>query len=456
MEESDTVTFNLKSKKNHEMDEHESVRSDSESESEVECDPSENMPQQEDTGDGVNLMDRIERCMNDMRSEFRNGVDSVREEMRDTLREFDRKIHANQQRKTDERDYSSNNINSEACENADARSSLGRGRINEREIPLGAGHGDVPSMAYHSRGRERSPSRRMDHIRFADSSTPNFLSSQGGVKVKPQTYDGTDDLDEYLTQFNLVSELNGWDYNMKSLFLASSMVGETRAILCELEPEKRKDYLAIVSALQTRYGSVNRAEIFRSKLQGKVLGKNETIPELAQTIRKLTRQAYPSAASEVLDLLAMDYFIDAIPDSDIRLRLREVGPKSISEAERIAVRLDAHKVADRARGRRVRAMDQDVTGTESKLNGLFSQLTNLVQEMKAARNTRAPEPTNVNPDQQRRWVGQYSNPRIRHDNSRFRNQTGNARAGYGGPGNFHQPRRQGNWNRSSSRTTARQ
>jgi hypothetical protein len=40
---------------------------------------------------------------------------------------------------------------------------------------------------------------------------------------------------------------------------------------------------------------------------------------------------------EVADSLAIDYFIDAIPESDIRLRLKEVGPKTMSEAENLAV-----------------------------------------------------------------------------------------------------------------------
>jgi hypothetical protein len=37
------------------------------------------------------------------------------------------------------------------------------------------------------------------------------------------------------------------------------------------------------------------------------------LPELAQSIKKLTHKAYPSASSNVIETLAMDYFIDAIP-----------------------------------------------------------------------------------------------------------------------------------------------
>jgi O-succinylbenzoate synthase len=58
-------------------------------------------------------------------------------------------------------------------------------------------------------------------------------------------------------------------------------------------------------------------------------------------MKKLTCRAFPG----IRDTLALDYFIDAIPESEIRLRLREVGPKTINEAENIAVRLEALRMA---------------------------------------------------------------------------------------------------------------
>ena len=71
-----------------------------------------------------------------------------------------------------------------------------------------------------------------------------------------------------------------------------------------------------------------------------MLGKDESIPELAQMIRKLTRQAYANASSNLLDVLALDHFIDALTDADMRFRLREARPKNIAEAEIIAVRIE--------------------------------------------------------------------------------------------------------------------
>ncbi|CAG2239909.1 unnamed protein product [Mytilus edulis] len=81
--------------------------------------------------------------------------------------------------------------------------------------------------------------------------------------------------------------------------------------------------------------------------------KRESISELATSIMKLTRQAYPKANTGLLDTLSVDYFIDALDDPDVRIRLRQTQPENITHAETLAIRLETCKSADRARHRTV-------------------------------------------------------------------------------------------------------
>ena len=62
------------------------------------------------------------------------------------------------------------------------------------------------------------------------------------IKLKPQTYTGSDDFEAFLTQFEITSEINGWDYKAKSLYLANSLTGAAQALLNELDAEQRRDY----------------------------------------------------------------------------------------------------------------------------------------------------------------------------------------------------------------------
>ncbi|KAK3101485.1 hypothetical protein FSP39_003954 [Pinctada imbricata] len=160
-------------------------------------------------------------------------------------------------------------------------------------------------------------------------------------KMKPQQYDGVEDLNEYLTHFNIVAEINGWSYQSKTLHLAGSLSGGARALLNDLEPTKQRDFDSVVEALNNRYGTINRAEVYKTELQTRV--------------------------------------------RHIRLRLKEVGPKNISEAEKIAVRLLAYRLADKQRGKQVRVLSTESEKSSEvgvDLSKMNSQLENLAKEVK--------------------------------------------------------------------------
>ena len=131
------------------------------------------------------------------------------------------------------------------------------------------------------------------------------------ARVKPQLYDGLTDIDEYLTQFNIVAEINQRSSQTKALHLASSLTGSARSLLSELDYEHSRNVSELVTALQSRFGTVNKTELYRAQLKNRLSQKGETIPELAQNIRKLTIQSYPAANSDLIDTLALDHFIDS-------------------------------------------------------------------------------------------------------------------------------------------------
>jgi len=116
--------------------------------------------------------------------------------------------------------------------------------------------------------------------------------------------------------------------------------------------------------------------------------RNESLPELAQAIKQLIRRAYPGTSPVVRDTLALYYFIDAIPETEIGLRLREVGPKTINEAEHIAVRLEALRVADRQKGKSVRANGATNEDNSGEINDLKESIKVLRGEVSALKNTK--------------------------------------------------------------------
>ena len=274
------------------------------------------------------------------------------------------------------------------------------------------------------------------------STSTSNTGAENSIKLKPQNFAGTnDDFEDFLTQFEITAEINGWSYRSKSLYLANCLTGAARALLNELSETQRRDFRCLVQKLKERFGSENRAEVFRSQLKARSKGKGETTAELAQAIRKLTRQAYPQVSLDMVEVLSIDHFIEALPESEIRLRLREVGPTTLAEAERIAVRMDAHRQADKQRNRFVGKVEQSEQNksfqeqsTAQQMEAISKRMDSLsksVQNLTNQQRTHAPvyprNFQNYGPNQRPNRPGFYNIPPPRHfplrgGNPRFPNQ----------------------------------
>ena len=121
--------------------------------------------------------------------------------------------------------------------------------------------------------------------------------------IRPTQYDG------YRAQFDIVAELNGWETRTGAIYLAASLQGPAHATLGDLDATKRTDHEALTEALEARFGSQHRTEMYRAQLHCGVRGREEMLPELSQAVQRLTRQAYSAAPSSLQDTLARDHFI---------------------------------------------------------------------------------------------------------------------------------------------------
>ena len=212
--------------------------------------------------------------------------------------------------------------------------------------------------------------------------------------------------------------------------------------------------------------------------------KGETIPELAQNVRKLTRQAYPGANSNLIDTLALDHFIDSLLDSETRLRLRECSPKTIQEAEILAVKLEAQRMADKQRSKNVGSLSEaseksEIGNDMKKIAETVSGLVESVEKLQNRNETKKSPPrdrreyNNVNEGQNRshRPYSNFTNRNRPRGNNRSRNwsQNGQNNENFSGPPdrqNFNRrpmeqqnssfkSQHQGNENRSSLGVSAR-
>ena len=141
--------------------------------------------------------------------------------------------------------------------------------------------------------------------------------------------------------------------------------------------EDQKDFEALSKALGERFSPESQTELYRAQLKEKEWKHGENVTEFGQRIVRLTTLAYPKADPSLIKSLAMGFFVDAISDAEMRLKIQQTRPKDLNEAVKVAVELEAFDRAERQRRGQKYARQTDV---QTEGNSELKQLVELINE----------------------------------------------------------------------------
>ena len=216
-----------------------------------------------------------------------------------------------------------------------------------------------------------------DSVDVARKSTPLAAPVKVGTSIIRQRaprYDGTSTWEAYLVQFEIAAELNGWTCPEKAAFLATSLDGSAANILGAIPADRRKDYSALVTALETRFGCSVQKELNRVRLRNRRRQRGEPLVVVADDVERLARLTYADASIDTQNIHAMEQFIEAICDDDLRVRVLQSRPTNLQEALRSALELESYTLAVR-RTPTVRAIESVTDNiTVSDINQIMEEV----------------------------------------------------------------------------------
>lgn len=225
---------------------------------------------------------------------------------------------------------------------------------------------------------------------YSQGNTENNLvdNDRGKTIMKPATFDGTSSWIDYKAHFEACCSINLWNPRQKSLYLAASLRRQAQTVLGNIKTGTVYTYEDLCDALEARFAPVNQTELYRAMLREKRQKATETLPELGESIRRLTHLAYPTAPRDVTEMIAKDQFIDALSDFDMRLRIQQSRPKSLNDAVRLAVEIEAFCRAERqrrhdvgfARGATMDVVDTNASSAHSSID-VNEEIMKLRQEI---------------------------------------------------------------------------
>ena len=148
--------------------------------------------------------------------------------------------------------------------------------------------------------------------------------------------------------------MNRWSDAEKAAYLAISLRGPAATVLTNLPPEHCGSYEALTTALDTRFGLSHQTELNRMRLKARTRRRDESLAELAEDVEHLVCLAYPEAAEAMVEVLAKDQFVDALPDEDMQLHICQNKPAILRDALGIALELECYQLASKQKARFVR------------------------------------------------------------------------------------------------------
>ena len=205
--------------------------------------------------------------------------------------------------------------------------------------------------------REIHPVERPTHQRQVEedlwyprrsNAAPSGVALQKPV-ITPDHFDGTKSWRDYRVHFEVCAEVNNWTEVQKASFLSVSLRGRAQQVLTDLGVNKRRNYTELLAALESRFHPANQTLYYRVQLKSKTKADNESLPELAQAIRRLATQAYPDASYDLLETLTLDHFVDALVDTDMRYRVYQAKATTLDAAVCAALEWEAFQKAEKHR-----------------------------------------------------------------------------------------------------------
>ncbi len=191
--------------------------------------------------------------------------------------------------------------------------------------PLYWNHGHqayVSSGEPHRRAPTDAPSRR-------EWRNTSFGSQTSKPNIRPGTYDGSSTWQDYLAHFEVCAWINSWTDQEKAWYLAACLRGPAQQVLSNVEMRSVDSFDQLSQALAQRFDPTNQGEMFRAELKCRVRKPKESLPELAQEIRRLAARAYPEAARDLRETLMKDAFLDALNDPEMHWKVFQSRPRSL-------------------------------------------------------------------------------------------------------------------------------
>src|SRR5271165_469613 len=152
---------------------------------------------------------------------------------------------------------------------------------------------------------------------------PPPASRHSKSDLKLEKYDGTTSVETFFVQFEDISAFQGWDEDERRVRFRAALRGAATSILWELsDAASVEDHK---SSLAAHFGNAEQVDSNQAELKLRRRKPGETLQSVYQEISRMMAMGYPGQTGPVIDKIGRDYFLVALEDSKMHMRILEHG-----------------------------------------------------------------------------------------------------------------------------------
>src|SRR5271157_2202351 len=169
---------------------------------------------------------------------------------------------------------------------------------------------------------------------------PPPASRHSKSDLKLEKYDGTTSVETFFVQFEDLSAFQGWDEDERRVRFRAALRGTATSILWELSGAASvEDHK---SSLAAHFGNADQVDSYQAELKLRRRKPGETLQSVYQEISRMMAMGYPGQTGPVIDKIGRDYFLVALEDSKMHMRILERGATDLRSALAYAKQHEAY------------------------------------------------------------------------------------------------------------------
>jgi hypothetical protein len=195
---------------------------------------------------------------------------------------------------------------------------------------------DYPRLAQHF-SRSVSPASTQSHIN--PDQTRVLPDANSSALIQIPYFAGDSDLSIFKRQCEIISLHNHWTDQILCIQIITKLKQKAAEIL-KLFPDIRQVTLReLWNALEGRFGNEMQSDTARQQLSVYKQKKDQSFSHLSMEIQRLVFLAYPNGNEQIRDDIALEHFMKAISNQNLRFQVKLLAPQSILDAKNHAERI---------------------------------------------------------------------------------------------------------------------